>query len=389
MARTKNSGTPHKRSDGTWVQWLTFTGANDTVIRKKVEGKTKQQVIDKVAKLRALHRDGVDLSKKPPLFREYFTAWLTDTYARSGVKPRSVATYRQIGRDYLIPAFGEMRLDQIPAPRIRKALAELEDQGYAAKTIGLCRTVLRGMFGQAVDDELLPRSPMLAVKSPKTEESPAKSMTPAEAQRFRTAARAHRLALGLELALILGLRRGEVSGLKWDDVDLDKGILYIRRSAQYIPDGEGSGAIIEGSPKTKNGKRMLKLSPALLAAFHTHRERLQLERETMQGRWRPDEGYVFVAVSHGGQLNPSMLYTAFQEVCTAAGISGYRLHDLRHSTASLLFAEGTSAKLVSHALGHANTNITQNLYTHLLPGALDTIAETVERLLDSVEEQQS
>ena len=195
---------------------------------------------------------------------------------------------------------------------------------------------------------------------------------------FLVAARGGRFEVALRLLLSLGLRRGEVCGLRWGtDLDLKAGTLTINGTLQYIP----RHGLTWGEPKTPAGRRSFKLPPALLAALTWHKQQQERERAQMGARWS-DSGYVFCSSITGGALNSDALYVAFKCAAAIAGLPAEASpHSLRHSCASFLHAEGASVKKISGYLGHANTSITNNIYVHLFQDEIDEGVVTVEELL--------
>lgn len=204
-----------------------------------------------------------------------------------------------------------------------------------------------------------------------------KFITPEQARAFLAAARDDRYGLALRLCLALGLRRGEACGLRDTDLDLDRSILSVRGTLTYAV---GSG-IAYGDAKTEAGTRTIELPASLVHAIRAHVEQREFERAAMGDVWQ-DSGYLFVGPTRGQAINPNVLSQACKRVLKAAGLdSTIRLHDMRHSYASFLHAEGVPMRDISAALGHANTSITQNLYVHVFGSAVSRAAAAVDALL--------
>jgi integrase len=373
----KGEGKPRKReADGTWVQWLDLGYANGKRIRKKVEAKDRATVMHKVAELRRKHAAGIDITQKPESMAILLKTWLTEDFAPNA-RRKSIETYNWVLDHCLIPQIGGELPDELNRRHVQGMMAALSREGMSPKTITLARTVLRQALQQAVIDGLLDRNVVTLTKPPKLARSPGKALSREQARALLEAARGERLEVAIRVALSLGLRRGEICGLRWSDIDFTHGTLTVNGTMVYVT----GGGLTWGEPKTESGHRTLKLGAKLLAALRWHQTRLAAERSAMGAQWQPSE-YVFVSVTNGGPLNPGTLYFAFRRIAARAGLEGYRLHDLRHSCASFLAAQGYTRKQAQEILGHANPQITEALYTHLFPDSVADVGDRIEEYLD-------
>ncbi|MBQ0894027.1 site-specific integrase [Micromonospora sp. U56] len=201
----------------------------------------------------------------------------------------------------------------------------------------------------------------------------------AEARRFLKAVDGLRLEARWLIGIALGLRQGEVLGLRWDDVDLTAGTLRVRRQLQRDPE-TGSLAFVE--TKTARSRRTLPLPPTVLAALRRHHERQTAERLNANS-WA-DTGLVF-ATSVGTPIHPRNDYRSFREIIRQAGLRQVRLHDLRHTAASVLLAQGVPARVVMEILGHSQISVTLNIYAHVAPKIAREAATRMEGALWSSE----
>lgn len=342
--------------------------------RCKVERKTRREVAEEIAKLKMQQSQGVNLMAKQPTVKEHCLPWLENTYALKA-KPKSVETYRQMLVYHIFPALGQTKLNAVTHHRAQSLITALHKSGYSDKTISLVRAVGRQAWAAAMKNGLVDMNPWQGLTLPTGNKKDPVFLTVDQARALLVAARGERLEVALRLMLSLGLRRGEVCGLRWADLDGDT--LAVNGTLQYI---KGQG-LVWGEPKTKNSKRKFKLPPSLKAALVWHRQQQEQERKRMGALWT-DSGYIFVATSTGGALNSNAIYEVFKRVAATAGLpAGASPHTLRHSCASFLHAEGASIKKISAYLGHANTTITNNIYIHLFQDELDEAAATVEGLL--------
>lgn len=344
--------------------------------RKKVQRKTRREVAEEIARLKAQQAGGVNLTSKQPTVREFCTAWL-DLFAVKA-RPKSVETYRQMFVYHIFKAFGDQKLNKITHRQAQALVMAMHADGRADKTIGLVRAAGRQAWQAAIKEGLVDRNPFQGLTLPTGTARKAIALTVPQARALLSAARGERLEVALRLMLSLGLRRGEVCALRWDeDVDLERGTLTVRGTLGYI---SGHG-LLRGDPKTEAGERSFKLPPALLAALVWHRQEQERERRLAESRWI-NSGYVFVSPTTGGPMNSNNIYDCFKRCAKVAELPAEATpHSLRHSCASFLAAEGASIKKISVYLGHANTTITNNVYVHLFQDDLDDGAATVDDLL--------
>jgi integrase len=344
--------------------------------RKKIERKTRREVSEEITRLKAQMAKGADLKSKQPTVKDFCTPWLTDTFALKA-KPKSVETYRQAFLYHIFPKFGNLKLNKITHRMAQAFITELHKAGFADKTISLVRAAGRQAYKAAMKEGAADHNPFQDLTLPTGNAKEIQSLTVEQARALLVAARGDRMEVALRLMLSLGLRRGEVCGLRWDDIDLEGGTLAVNGTLTYV---RGCG-LVWGEPKTKTSKRSFKLPPSLLASLKWHKQQQAQERKRMGKLWR-DSGYVFVTTTNGGPLNSNAIYVSFKRAAEIAGIPNTASpHCLRHSCASFLHAEGASLKNISVYLGHANTTITSQIYVHLFQAELDESAATMEGLL--------
>lgn len=208
--------------------------------------------------------------------------------------------------------------------------------------------------------KLLAYNPALSVELPATEASKARVWDAEQAGRFLDFVKDDRLYALYLLVVMAGLRRGEVVGLRWEDVQLDTG--YLRIAQQVV---EVAGNVYVGPPKTKAGERAVALDPDTVAVLRAHRAAQMRERLAWGEAWT-DTGLVFTR-EDGQMLQPAAVSIRFRAIATKAGVPVIRFHDLRHTCATLALAADVPMKVVSDRLGHSTMAITANLYTAVLP----------------------
>jgi integrase len=189
-------------------------------------------------------------------------------------------------------------------------------------------------------------------------------------------ARGDRLETLYVLAISTGLRQGELLGLRWDDIDLDGGILSVRR---ILSRSKGGPRFTE--PKTVKSRRSVKLTPQAIEALERHRAAQDEERGRLGSLWE-ENGLVFRSTTSTPLRRYNLVRRSFKPLLESAGLTRtFRFHDLRHTAASLLFLQGTHPKIVQELLGHANIAVTLDVYSHMIPGMSAQAARAMEDAL--------
>ena len=211
---------------------------------------------------------------------------------------------------------------------------------------------------------------------PRTDPSKVHALTIDQARHLLAAAKNDRLYALYVVVLMLGLRRGEALGLRWADVDLDAGTLRVEQQVIRVP---GKGLVVSPLPKTASSRRINHLPGFALDVLRQHRLRLLQERLRAGGRWR-EHDLVFPS-SVGTPIEPRNLTRHLHRLCGEAGLKPERFHNLRHTAASIGFAEGLDPKMIQHMLGHSSIGVTMDTYTHLVPGLQKDAAERIGRAI--------
>ena len=278
---------------------------------------------------------------------------------------------------HIKPALGRLKLKSLNALHLQGLYRERLDSGLSGSTVQKIHHVLHKALSQAVKWNLIPRNPADAVKAPMASSKEMHPLSVSEARRLLEAARDDRLEALYVLALHTGIRRGELLGLKWEDLDLDDSIVRVRRTLTRTENGK---RLALGEPKTKKSRRTVHLTPRAVEALKRHRAK-QAEKKLKTGGLYQDQGLVF-AGEIGNLINPSNLrQRSFAPLLEHAGLPRITFHDLRHTCASLLFQKNVHPKFVQELLGHASVAVTLDTYSHMLPGmggeAADAMGEAL------------
>jgi integrase len=231
--------------------------------------------------------------------------------------------------------------------------------------------------------DLVPRNAGLLVNFPKAEPREIAPYTPEQAQKLIEAAKQHRLGAFFTVAVALGLRKGEALALQWPAIDLERGTLAVRLALQRIKmPGDEKGQLILKEPK-RSSRRTINLPQVCLSALIEHRARQEQERIIAGSRWK-DAGFVFTT-GIGTPLEPRNLERDYRQILESAGLPYVRIHDLRHTAATLLLTQGVHSRVVMELLGHSQIAVTMNLYSHVVPSLRKEAAEQMDAALKPTE----
>jgi integrase len=242
-------------------------------------------------------------------------------------------------------------------------------------TLAYVHSVLKSALEHAVREEEIPRNVARNVRMGTPRPRRFEPLTAEEARAFLAATDGHRLSALFERALRTGLRKGELLGLRWEDLDLASGTASIRRTLQRTR----TGGLTTLPTKTVSSERRIALPTECVRSLKHHRERQDREREVAGGAWK-GSGFVFTA-PEGSAIDPSNLTRLFAALCRAAGLRRIRFHDLRHTAATLLLEQGVELVVIKELLGHAHIGVTATVYAHvrlrLQRQAIDTLGDAL------------
>jgi len=371
--RSKGEGTVYKRPDGTWVAQVDLGWVGGRRRRRTVYAKTERAVLAKRDEVRAQITKGVDLTAPPKTLTQWLTEWLTTVKSSDGTGPATIARYDQIARVHLIPQLGTVKLAALTPRHVQSLLLKL--QGVAAPaTIVKVHGVLRNALADAERMDLVSRNVAKAVRPPRLSRTERRSLTPAEAGSLLSHLKGDRLESVFIVALSTGLRRGEVLGLRWQDVDLEGRVLFVRQALQRV-----DRALKMVPPKTHRSSRPIPLPQFAVTAFSQQKVRQANDRRLVGRAWE-DGGLVFTT-EIGTPLEPRNVNRRFYAARSAAGLEWVRLHDLRHAFATFLLDQGEELRTVMDLLGHSTIRLTADTYGHVLPSRARKAADVIDKVL--------
>jgi integrase len=275
-------------------------------------------------------------------------------------------------RLHLKPPLGRLKLSKLTPAHVQGLYRDKLDSGLSAATVQKIHAVLHKALAQALKWNMIARNAADGVKAPRPAPEEMHPLSPDEARKLIEAVRGDKLEALYVLAVHTGMRQGELLALKWEDVDLNEGIIHIRRTL-----ARSGGRIALGEPKTKGSRRPVHLTGAAVEALRNHLER-QLEEIERLGDLYRDNGLVFTS-QVGTLINPTNLRRrSFAPLLERAGLPQIRFHDLRHTCATLLLTRNVHPKHVQELLGHATVAITLDTYSHVIPGMGNHTARAME-----------
>jgi integrase len=359
------------KSKGCWAGALTV-GYTETGARRRrwVYGPTKAAVLEKMAHLRHAALTGTLGAPSRLTVADFLTRWLHDA-ARPAIREATYQLYGSLIRVHVVPRIGTVALGKLTPAHVQGLLADMERAGAGGKLRLLVYQVLHRACQQALLWGMIPRNPCAAVVRPRPLRREMRYLTSEQARRFLDAVRQDRLFALYAVLLGTGLRLGEALGLTWPDLDLEKGTLTVRRQLCEV-----SGRLWLQEPKTRTALRTVDLPPFVVEALRRHEERMREE-----GHLLNDQLLVFVDTEGGPLRKSNVRRRSFEPLLKRAGIPRIRLHDLRHTAATLHFLSGTPARVIQEMLGHASIAITLGTYSHVLPSMQREAAAKLDALL--------
>ena len=374
--RANGEGNIRKRKDGRWEGRYT-AGYDQTGKRiiKNVLGKTQTEVKEKL-KAAISESQRLDVSKAGTYTVSSWVRTWYEVYAEPRIRPNTKSYYTNYIENHIIPGIGSIPLDKLTTIQIQRFYKHLLDggrvdrieakkkpKGLAPKTVRNIHQMIGSAYNLAMEQRLVTKNPTQGCALPKVEHKEMKTLTADQLSAFFQEARDSGVYELYYLDLATGLRRGELLGLKWTDIDLDRGVLKIQRAIS-----RQNGKVVEAPLKTKNAYRTLPLSADAIDVL------MQQRRKTGNSEW------VFPSPT-GGPMSPDSVLHMLQRVLKRAGLPRIRFHDLRHTFATMALQNGVDVKTVSSMLGHYSAGFTLDTYAHVTTDAQLKAAQTMGNIL--------
>lgn len=360
MAKNKRrghgEGTLFLRKDGRWqASFIDNDGK-----RRYFYGMKQSEALEKMRRAQEEDKKGTLAKSTQQKLGEYLNQWLEMVHKQK-IRISTYRQYRFVLDKHILPSLGNTQLQKLTPQDIQNLYARKQKEGLGPATILNMHTVLRGSLANALKWNLVSRNVAALVTAPRSKSSVAHGLSVEEVQKLVSTTRGHRFEAIFTVALTTGMRRGELFGLRWSDINIERGILYVRRTTNRY---KGVG-VVENDPKTKTSLRQIMLSEPALEALKKHKERQEQEKQMLGDKWQ-DRNLVFCG-RYGGFLIPDTLRKNLNKVLQDAGLPHIRFHDLRHSAATIMLTMGVHPKIVQEMLGHSTITITMDTYSHLVP----------------------
>ena len=352
------AGSITRRKDGTYEARVYVTTTEGERKRISRYGKTHDEAAEKLAKAKELEDKGVPTPAKAWTLADFLAYWLEEI-VKPNQRPNTYDKYETMVRLYLVPRLGKKKLTKLSTADLRKFFKELANAGAGGSTRQECMKTLRNALNRAMREELILRNVATLVDMP---QATAKEVIPwsgREAITFLRSARSHRLYAAFVFSIVLGLRRGELLGLRWIDLDLSTGTAHPRKQVLR----RKKVGLVHADLKTEHSKGALPLPRLCLEALGERRMVQRLEKEKAGERWT-EMDLVFTTET-GGMIDPDGFSGTFERRVIRSTVRRIPLHHTRHTTGSLLALLGVHPNDAQKILRHSRIATTLEIYTHV------------------------
>jgi integrase len=369
--RSNNEGCIYQRKDGLWCAQVSLDGKRLTKY-----GKTQKECRTWITETLGKIENGLTYEGTQVTLEQFVESWLEGKELSRRL--HTVLQYRQIVQQHILPHLGKMRLQDIQPAHVKQLYFRKRGEGRGDRTVQLIHTVLNNVLKQAVREGLLGHNPVDAVDRPNVEQTEHPILSEEQARQLVIASMNTRNGMLYYLALITGMREGELLGLKWSDLDWDKGILFIQRQSQRAP---GQGLVLV-PPKTRSGRRQIKLAQATQDRLTAHRDQLSKIKDAAGDRWQEND--LIFPNSLGKLKSCENLHREYKRFLKENRLPDIRFHDLRHTSLTLLLEMGTPINTVQQRAGHSKASITTDTYGHSMTRSQDEAAQKIEEMINPV-----
>ncbi|WP_455681110.1 tyrosine-type recombinase/integrase [Streptomyces globisporus] len=377
--RPNGGGTVTRRKDGRYQGAAYVTNTDGHRVRKFVYGSTYDEAAEKLGKLQEQERNGVPVPSRTWSLGEWLAYWL-EHIVKPNREHNTYVKYESKVRLYLVPHLGKKPLARLTPAQLRSFMAELKRTEVPPAARFEVLRVLRNALNRAVREELLTRNVAELVDMPKVTKKEAKPWNAREAITFLRSARAHRLYAACVLVLVLGLRRSEVLGLRWQDIDFDQRQFTPLKQVQRV---KGVGLVLKDL-KTESSHAVLPLPEFCARALEERRELQDLEQRIVGDGWSQEPGQDLIFSSErGGLIDPVGFSRSFNALVKRAGVRRITVRLARHTCGTLLAFLKVHPKVAQAILRHSQISMTMDVYTHVVgDGEREAVTMLAELLED-------
>jgi integrase len=369
--RGNSEGSIAKRKDGLWEARLTLPDGK----RKSFYAKTRQEAARKLAEAIRDKDKGLPVAMDRQTVEQYTQSWME--VMRAKIRPRTWRRYEQHLRVHVLPTLGSVILTKLSAQHLQTLYANKLAEGLSSTTVHHMHMLLHKALDAAVRLEVVQRNVSDLVDPPSMARPEMGVLSTENARALLAAAAGDRFEALYVLAVTTGMRLGELLALQWEAIDLEGRSLQVRASLYHT-----GHEFVFTEPKTAKSRRRVQLPSIAAEALRAHRRGVVAERLALGAAWQTDYDLVFPNTV-GGPMDPShMVRREFAKLLKKANVPRIRFHDLRHTAATLLFAQGINPKVVSEMLGHSDIAITLSLYGHVTPPMQKEAADTMDQIFE-------
>ncbi len=304
---------------------------------------------------------------------DYLISWLDETHKHQ-IAHSTWKRYRALAVHHIIPVIGQIPLRKIVPSDIQFVLTTMREAGQSPRSQQQARALLSVALSEAENNEYIPSNPVKKVRIPVNKNREIEPLAIEEVKRLLETYRDTPSSARLHVALLCGLRQGEALGLRWRDIDLENGVLEVRNQIQMI-----DGKLQLTGLKTERSRRSLVLTLGTLESLKMHKEIISQMKNLYGIDWQEND-LVFPSAD-GSPKQATIDFNEWKRALRLCGIKPRRLHDARHTAATLMYGQGVGIEVISRALGHSSSAITSKLYVHSAIQPLRLAAERMEQLI--------
>lgn len=365
--RSPGEANYRKRADGSWEGRITYNYKPYSVY-----GKSRGECKTKIDLLKEKLCLGVDTST--PSLAEWMQLWLDD-YVAVDRKPSTAENYESVMKNHVLPELGRIRVDRLAPSDVQRLIGKLRKKGYSARYIRGIHHVLRCSLNVAVARKMIAVNPAAGAVVPKLQHVDMDTISATDVTKLQEADlfESEPLFACVLLMLFTGLRRGEALALRWSDIDLEHNTLVVQRELVKV-----QGGTVFQSTKTRTSNRLIPFGAWMKSVLKKHHESQSDFIKKTKGYKHND--LVFARES-GNPYYPDSLRKILHRILKKAGLHAVRVHDLRHTCATILMLSGVHPKVVQEILGHSNISVTLGTYSHTMPSMKKDAVEIFDNFL--------
>lgn len=368
---------PKQSKNGTW-EFIFDAGRRPDGSRIQIRRrgfKGRREALKEMARLRTEIEDGNYIDPSKIRILDFMKEWFNER--KANVEQETFERDYGLFRNHISKELGNLVIQKISPIMMQKLINKLSEN-LSPSTVRIIYSLLNQVFLRAVTFKIIKNNPIIGVTLPKSKKQQVNVWDEKTIKTFIDKAKnlkiGHRYYRGFVVALLTGMRRGEILGLRWSDVDLENGYIYVRQIVS------SQSTRIKDRTKTESGTRIIAIPKFLVEILNDQKVLIDSEKSRL-GKDYNDMDLV-ICTPKGTAICPKNFYRTFKEVCKRLDLPVIRFHDLRHSHATMLISQNVNPKIISERLGHSDIGVTLNIYSHVLPSMQKEVANTIDKFLE-------